>query len=185
MTRKTGKTGRLYRIEWANPYTQPPDGAPRVLAEMFVPHTPGSQNWTPAEIEAFPHSLGGGYSVFSRHVSPPPRELPIESLAKVRRKRLARRVNAKVPLFAEHFTQVELNRKPDYYDGITNPEIEQRREARIEEEHAEWQEFWSRPNQLVVYGQEPEACRQLAEQLWQETRNIRDRLARRQEQAGG
>jgi hypothetical protein len=181
----TRKTGRLYTIEWANPYTQPPDGAPRVLAEMFVPNKPGQGNRTPAEIEAFPLSMGGGYSVFSRHVSPPPRELSIQSLAKVRRKRLARRVNAKVPMFAEHFTQAEINRKPGYYAGITDPDIEQRRTARIEEEHAEWQEFWSRPNRLVVYGQEPEACRQRAEQLWKETQAVRERLSRRQEQSNG
>jgi hypothetical protein len=185
MTRKSGKTGRLYTIEWSNPYSQPPNGAPRVLAEMFVPNEPGKPTQTPAEIETFPRSLGGGYSLTSRHVSPPPRELSKDTLARVRRKRLARRVNAKVPLFAEHFTEVELNRKPDYYDGITDPGIEQRRKARIEEEHAEWQEFWSRPNQLVVYGQEPEACRQHAEQLWQETRGIRERLSRRQEQVNG
>jgi hypothetical protein len=178
-------TGRLYTIEWSNPYTQPPGGAPRVLAEMFVPNTPGSQNRTPSEIETFPYSLGGGYSMYSRHVSPPPRGLSQKSLAKVRRKRLARRVNAKVPMFADHFTRVELNRKPDYYAGITDQAIEERRLARIEEEHAAWQEYWSRPNQLVVYGQEPEACRHRAEQIWKETQSARERFSRHQEQVNG
>jgi hypothetical protein len=50
--------------------------------------------------------------------------LPPESLARVRRKRLTRRVTAKVPMFADHFIDAELARKPDYYDGITDPNIE-------------------------------------------------------------
>jgi hypothetical protein len=171
------KTGRLYRVEWANPYTVPPDGAPRILAEIFVPGWTGS---APAEIENFPRSLGGGYSLTSRHVSPPPRSLPQASLANVRQKRLARRMNRKAPMFAEQFITDELRRKPAYYAGITDPDIEQRRNARIDEERTEWQGYWSRPNQLVVYGQEPEACRLRAEQLLAETRAIRERLAPRE-----
>ena len=124
--------------------------------------------------------------MYSRHISPPSsRGLSQASLAKVRRKRLARRVNAKVPMFADHFTRVELNRKPDYYAGITDQAIEERRLARIEAEHAAWQEYWSRPNQLVVYGQEPEACQQRAEQLWKETQAARERLASKQERPDG
>lgn len=177
MSRKQiGKTGRLFRVEWNNPYTEPPDGAPRILAEMFVPHEAGAGSQTPAEIEAFPYSLGGGYGVRSSHVSPPPGQLSKESLATVRQKRIARRVNAKVPMFSEHFIQEEIARKPDYYQGVTDPDIEGRRLARIQKESADYKDYFSRPNQLVVFGREPEACRRRAEQLWRETKTVRERL---------
>ena len=172
------KVGRLFRIEWGNPYTQPPDGAPCVLAEIFVPHEPGRYTPAPPELLGVPHTLGGGYSLVSRHVSPPPRELPPESLARVRRKRLARRVTAKVPMFADHFIDAELARKPNYYDGITDPQIEERKKSQIESEWETWLELWSRPNLLVIYGQEPEACRLKAEELRRETQAIREKSNR-------
>ena len=134
------KVGRLFRIEWGNPYTEPPEGAPRVLAEIFVPHEPGRCAPAPPELLGIPHTLGGGYSLVSRHVSAPPRELPPESLARVRRKRLTRRVVSKVPMFAEHFIRAEIARKPDYYDGITDPKIEERKKSQIESEWETWLE---------------------------------------------
>ena len=49
-------------------------------------------------------------------------KLPVKTLARVRCKRLERRVRAKTPLFANEFTADELARKPDYYNGITEPD---------------------------------------------------------------
>jgi hypothetical protein len=60
------KVGRLFSIEWGNPYTHPPDGAPRVLAEIFVPHEPGRYTPAPPELLGVPHTLGGGYSMSLR-----------------------------------------------------------------------------------------------------------------------
>lgn len=166
-------TGRLYRLEWGSPYTSPPDDAPRVLAEIFVP---GNPTQPPAELMAVPHSLGGGYSLTSRHIPPPGKQLPPETLARVRQKRLARRVNAKTPMFAEQFIAAEQARKPDYYAGITDPDIEERKQAALQREREEWLDLCSRPNIMVIYGQEPEACRRKSAQLRAEMQEIRARF---------
>jgi hypothetical protein len=170
------KTGRLYRLEWSSPYTSPPDGAPRVLAEIFIL---GNPTQPPAELMAVPHSLGGGYSLTSRHISPPSKQLPPETLARVRQQRLARRVNAKTPMFAEQFIAAEWARKPEYYAGITDPDIEERKQAALQREKEEWFALCSRPNRLVVYGQEPEACRSKSEELRAEMQEIRARILAR------
>lgn len=166
-------TGRLYRLEWGSPYTIPPDGAPRVLAEIFVPGNPPQP---PAELMAVPHSLGGGYSLTSRRIPPPGKQLPPETLARVRQKRLARRVNAKTPMFAEQFIAADQARKPDYYAGITDPDIEERKQAALQLEKEEWLDLCSRPNRLTVYGQEPEACHLKSAQLRAEMQEIRARF---------
>jgi hypothetical protein len=166
-------TGRLYRLEWGSPYTSPPDDAPRVLAEIFVP---GNPTQLPAELMAVPHSLGGGYCLTSRHIPPPGKQLSPETLARVRQKRLARRINAKTPMFAEQFIAAEQARKPDYYAGITDPDIEERKQAAQQREKEEWLDLRSRPNHLVVYGQEPEACRRKSTQLRAEMQEIRARF---------
>jgi hypothetical protein len=166
------KTGRLFRIEWGNPYCDPPQGAPRILAEIFVP---GHPTRTPPELLAVPVSLGGGYSLTSRHIAPPARSLPQESLASLRRKRLVRRINARAPLFAEAFIEQELAGKPDYYDGQTDPGLETRRKAVLDREQAERDELWSRPNQLIIYGQEPQACRERSARLRTEIQAIKSK----------
>ena len=144
----------------------PPDGAPRILAEIFLPDAVDGK--PPPEILAIPITPGGGYSLSIRAIPQPPRQLPVETLARVRRKRLERRVRAKTPLFADEFIADELARKPDYYDGMTDPGIEARRQAALEHEQAERERLWARPNALIVYGVEPEACRLRAEQISRE-----------------
>lgn len=158
--------GRLFRVEWNNPYTEPPDGAPRILAEIFLPDAVDGK--PPPEIRAIPVTPGGGYSLSIRAISPPSRQLPVQTLARVRRKRLERRVRAKTPLFADEFIAGELARKPDYYAGITDPGIEARKQAALEHERAEREVLLGRPNTLIVYGAEPETCRLRAEQTRRE-----------------
>jgi hypothetical protein len=163
-------TGRLYTIEWNNPYTDPPGGAPRVLVEVF---TLGKK--PPAEFEQFPHSLGGGYSYTSRHVGPPVKNLPKETLARVRQKRLARRVEKKVPLFAEFFIQQELERKPDYYNGITDAALQQKKDDVSASELERYLDYISRIDQVIVYAPEPTECQERSELLRAEMNAIQER----------
>lgn len=160
---------RLFRIEWHNPYTSPPDNAPRILAEYFEPESPSAAR-IPAALLDVPHTIGGGYGITISHPPPPPRQLSAQSLSRVRQKRAQRRIRAKVPLFADEFVAQELVRKPDYYAGITAPDIEARKQATLELERAERERLWARPNTLIVYGTEPAACRARAEQIRQEFR---------------
>jgi hypothetical protein len=49
-------TGYWHKIEWGSPYSEPPAGAPRVLAETYTDTVTG-RKMLPAT------TLGGGYSV--------------------------------------------------------------------------------------------------------------------------
>jgi len=159
-------TGWLFRIEWANPYTNPPEGAPCILAEIFAPDALNGS--PPPELLSIPITPGGGYSISIRAIWPPPRQLSVEMLARVRRKRLDRRARAKMPLFADEFIRQEMAKKPDYYAGVTDPSIEARRQSTQEQEQAERERLWAQPNILLVYGAEPEACQLRAAKIRQE-----------------
>lgn len=152
--KKKAITGTLYQIAWSNPYTDPPSGAPRVLAEVFVL----GRQAPPEEFESIPCSLGGGYSHYLAYVAPPPRTLPPETLAGIRKKRLARRVAAKYPMFADEFTQQALVRNPDYYAGITDSAIQERANATLAQEWQRYYERISRPGKTIIYGEEPGEC---------------------------
>jgi hypothetical protein len=62
--------------------------------------------WKPAEICV----------VWSRPLEPP-RQLPEESLARVRQKRLRRRLEKDVPLFADELKQKEHAKRPEFFAG--------------------------------------------------------------------
>jgi hypothetical protein len=109
--------GFLYTVAWNNPYTDPPNGK-RVLAEMFVLRQNRDGSRTPPEIQAYRDTYGppgSGYGIHIQHVGPPTKPKPPEVRASIRQKRLAARMQAKVPLFAEQFIADELDAKPDYY----------------------------------------------------------------------
>jgi hypothetical protein len=160
--------GTLFSYEWGNPYTQPPEGL-RVLAEIFVP---GHCSQVPAELRALNVTLGGGYSLTITHIGEPPKRLGQAALASVRRKRLERRVRAKAPMFADQFIAQELEKKPEYYNGITDEQLQQARDQVIEQERARNEELFSRPNQLIIYGQEPAACKERAARFRAELKPI-------------
>lgn len=122
-----------YSVRWGNPYTEPPDGMPRVLLTVQVPPSPGGgAPGAPPEIDrvwreanaAFVASLPPGspvkwpWSVCLHDVLPPPRQLSDEAKFRLRRMRLERRMLRKYPMFAEQFVREMLLRKPDYY-GLT------------------------------------------------------------------
>ena len=153
-------SGSIHRIEWSNPYTDPPAGAPRILAEVFT-----LDRKPPKEYLDFPVSLGGGYCRTSAHVSPPARQLPAESLASVRQKRLARRVRKKAPLFADEFIRQELEAKPAYYAGETDATLKAAHDEVLTHEAAAYWDYLTRVDQVIIYANEPPECRARAAQL--------------------
>ncbi len=148
--------GFLWRLEWSNPYTEPPTGQPRLLAEIFVlcdyPGQGASKR--PADLLAL-HRLGSGYSATCRAIMPASRQLPPETLASTRQKRLTRRMEKQAPLLADQLIADELAAKPDYYAGITDPAIEAARVAVQDAEAAERQRLLANPGRLYTYIEPP------------------------------
>lgn len=129
--------GAVWNIQWNNPYTKPPEGMPRVLAEFFFPSDDPRARICPDEVMEYynHHNLfGSGYDIHWQSVSAPPKIISQENLSSIRKKRLERRVKKKYPLFAEQFIAEEIEAKHDYYSGITDSQIEQRRASVLEEE---------------------------------------------------
>jgi len=152
--------GFLHSIAWGNPYTEPPDGAPRVLAEVFT-----LDREPPDDFKRFEYTPGGGYSYFIQHVTPPLKQLPPKTLASVRRKRVERRIRRKYPLLADYLLEEEIAKKPDYYAGITNTELAKRHNAVLEAERTRYLELVNRVGEMVVFAQEPAACKERAQRL--------------------
>jgi len=119
-------------LQWANPYTEPPDGGPRVLAEVFVPAERLGQGAPPCPEEiASLHVPGSGYVVCIAYVDELVREMSVEGKALIRRKRLRRRLETKYPMFADKFYEEDIEKKPEYYQGITDPDIQAARDEVI------------------------------------------------------
>lgn len=130
--------GCVWTVEWGNSYKEPPNGK-EVLIESFQPV--GSEYWSkhPPEInEAYP-GFGKGYCVTWRCVSSLPKILSQEKLKNVRRKRLERRMKNKYPLFAEEMIREEMEKKKNYYDGITDSDLQALRDD-VYEKHEKYLE---------------------------------------------
>lgn len=140
MTRKV--LGFLHKLEWSSPYTNPPDGKERVLVEVFIPAELEGCRVCPREIEeewtrlrtACGNPAGSGYCHSVTAITPMIKKLPVEVLARIRKKRLRRRIEAKYPLFADEMYEGEVQRNSEYYEGKTAPDIEELRTA-AENEH--------------------------------------------------
>jgi hypothetical protein len=130
--------GYVWSLRWANPYTTPPDGMPRLRAEVFFPVGHPNFKQCPTELSS-QRVLGSPWVITWSPVSAPIKPLSQEALASVRRKRLARRVKAKYPLLADQIIAEELAKKPDYYAGITRCDLEAAREEVLAREK-EWHE---------------------------------------------
>lgn len=138
--------GYKYSVEWHSPYTQPPDGQPRVIAEMFESieqrkeRMDKGETSTPETINEL-HRIGDGYCVVSQAVSTPIKQMNKDSLAIVRQKRLKRRIQNKYPMFAGEFIQQEIANKPDYYLGETRHDLEEGYKQAIDEEEQLYQRY--------------------------------------------
>ena len=140
--------GHIYRVEWSNPYTEPPAGQPRILAEIYVPEP--RDVLMPPEIEAM-HRIGSGYSITIRSLVQPPVERSPEAKAATRQKLLRNRMEAKYPLLADDMIAQDIARKPDYYlDGTSDRDAA--KAARIAAELEEIAYLTANANRLIVYG---------------------------------
>lgn len=131
-------------IEWGRPGTCPPDGMPRILAEKFF-ITHGSCPCAPKEWKNIA-PFGSGYHLTISYVGPPPRQFSNETLSKIRKNRLVRRMEKRFPLFSQVFIHEEMMKKEDYYKGITDPEIQNLKDQAM----AEWDELYSN---LLKFGE--------------------------------
>jgi len=142
----TKHVGFYYRVEWGNPYTSPPENKPRIIAEYFESIEQRSARMQQGE-PAFPkwlsdlHQIGDGYAICGSAICKPSTPLPREKLASIRKKRLVRRLTKKYPLLFEQFMKSELERKPDYYSGITDSDIEAARDDAIRQQEELYQRY--------------------------------------------
>jgi hypothetical protein len=106
----------MLEVSWGNPTTSAPQGFERVEWAVC--------GWDRAADEAWLWSQkpdwfepGCGYAMRWSAILPPPRRLPPETKARIRRRSLRRRLEAKVPLFADQLEEAELARRPGYFQG--------------------------------------------------------------------
>lgn len=92
--------GAVWKIQWSNPYTNPPEGQELVIAKKYVKYGDPFYSHIPPEFEA---DKTPGYGVYWSPVMKPSKQLPESTLKSIRRKRLERRVENKYPLFADEF----------------------------------------------------------------------------------
>lgn len=107
------------RIFWGNPYTNPPEGMPRVLMSALADT---SRRPFPPEIEEMLAQdecrPGSGWTVGCECIEQRPiRRWSQAARARVRKLNLRRRLERKFPLFAEIFIAAELAARPSYYEG--------------------------------------------------------------------
>ncbi len=120
---KTAQPQEMIRwtLEWSNPYTQPPEGMPRFLAEEITPRYPYTK---PHNLEKMT-AIGDGYAVcFHLLTVKPRRQLSEETKQGIRRKALARRMKEKQPLFADAAISAALAAQPDYYGLVPSAELD-------------------------------------------------------------
>ena len=134
----------LYQIRWRNPYTV--GDKQKVLAEMAT-----YGRTVPPEIREYP--APAGYGIFITPMDQPSgRQLSQETLARVRKGRAEKKIAKRWPLFAGEFMEQEIESKGDYYEGVTDPKLEQ---AKQEQEKAYSERFnflVANANKLLVYG---------------------------------
>jgi hypothetical protein len=147
--------GSVWSLRWSNPYTTPPDGMPRVRAEVFFPVGHPNYGWggCPAELSDL-HVLGSGWVIAWCAVDAPIKPLSQQALGAVRRKRLARSVRAKYPLLAEQIIEEELAKRPHYYAGVTDAEIAARRAEVMQQLAARLQPLIETPGVIHWYDTE-------------------------------
>jgi hypothetical protein len=142
--------GVLIELRWSNPYTQPPNGV-RILAEIYRPYDDPEARKPPDVFDEL-HTLGDGYSHIYSFISPRIKELPPDKLASVRKKRIARRVQKKYPMFAEQFLAEEIAKNPEYYDGVTRSDLKEVRDKVLNNEAERLAYLQGRSGQVMVYG---------------------------------
>lgn len=100
-----------WSLRWANPTRPIPDGMPRVKKAMLV--TRG----TPCPPEILAEWVAGGlYAVCWELITQRPiKRWSREAKSRARRRNLRKRLENKVPLFADQLEAEELARRPEYF----------------------------------------------------------------------
>jgi hypothetical protein len=143
--------GFIWRIEWGNPYTDPPNGLPRILAEIYVTKSyDGEGAREPASLKPIMPPLGCGFCVSVRAINKPLKPISKEAKVSLRKKKLKKRMEKKYPLFADQFAAEVMQLKRDYYSGNDD---DQHRDAVLHSAAVEFEKLTSNPNHLFVYGQ--------------------------------
>ena len=146
----SGTVGFLYRLEWNNPYTNPPGGLPRVMAEIYLRSENGEGARIPQVLMDL-HKPGCGFCVSVRAISPPGKGLGPETLASVRRKRLRRRLEKKYPLFADQMFDEAINERPAYFLEGKSEHDEGKRRV-LQHYMEEYERLKGIEGDLIVYG---------------------------------
>lgn len=109
----------IYSLCWSNPYTEPPNGQPKVLAQMTVISNSdkGGAPCCPAEVLNL-WVAGSGYAIYCDYVHLPIQHWSPERTFAYRRKRLEARIRKKYPLFAEQMIAESIQAKPEYYGNV-------------------------------------------------------------------
>jgi len=143
--------GFLFRLSWFNNYTDPPDGRPRVIAEIFIPTKPGqgAPN-TPNELKGLT-KLGDGYGISVTALSAPQKEWTIERKIKNRNRLLRSRIERKYPMFADQFVEAEIKRKPEYFIDGKDDYAEERAEL-LDHYARRFEYYTSNPCKLIKGG---------------------------------
>ena len=128
----------MLTVAWHSPYTEPPNGLPRILWACSIP-------W-PCDFDEdklFPPDVPPGYMHYYQHFDlKPHRYWSPESKAKNRIKRMKERVRKKDPLFADQFISKKIANNPDYYDPVKIAEETKRHAAMMAQlEEQEMAEF--------------------------------------------
>jgi hypothetical protein len=142
----------LYQVCLGNYHAEKYPTWPRVLCELFLLDRPHKM---PEQIANFPITLGGGYARNISFPSPPIKQLSQDVLSSVRKKRLQRRMDKRYGFFADHFIQEELEKKSDYYSGITDEKIQADLDRHSQEESSRWDYLVKNAGVFLVYAQEP------------------------------
>jgi len=145
--------GHVWSIEWGNPYTRLQSTFGPILAEYYVPlDHPGAGARKPEIFDRL--VIPPGYSIYIRALTTPIHGLSQNELAKLRRQKLEKRINATYPLFADQFIAAELAKNPNYYAGLSEYDVQ--REKLFAVERDSFNRLTSHPNELLIY--KPEAA---------------------------
>ena len=105
-----------WRVQWTNPYTEPPEGQDRVLREMVITDWQGSSNGVPRGLADYARDHPG-YGIFWLARVETRAKWSQEAKARNRKRRLRERLQRKYPLLWEQFYKEALAARPAYYDA--------------------------------------------------------------------
>lgn len=101
----------IYEITWYTPYSEPPNGEPRILA-WGQSRFPGPDPEMKKEVSKY---IKKNYKLVIVLMNPDPVLMPAEKLAEMRRKRKMTEFSKKYPLLASQMLRGDMAKRPDYY----------------------------------------------------------------------